>query len=98
MIQQFLVSQGMPQIAKNIEKETNVSMECSNVEVFRMCVLNGQFQQLFQASEDNQGSVFDKITANIDKDKKQSIMYFIYEQQYIELMHQGKHLEAISLL
>ena len=98
LVQQFLVSQGLSHVAKQIEKETNVSMEDQSVELFRFYILNGEFRNLFQASNDEKTCVFDKITVSLDRDKKRILEYYIYEQEYIELLHAGKSIEAIALL
>lgn len=43
-------------------------------------------------------SIFDKVTQEISTSRKQEMMYYIYEQQYTELMASGKNIQAISLL
>lgn len=112
LIQQFLVSQGLQGIAKQIEQETNVAMESQHIELFRSCILKGQFESLFRieppkeeiGSQEGlpeavqQLSLFDKVTASISPDNKQILTYFIFEQQYLELMQSGKQIEAIQLL
>ena len=37
-------------------------------------------------------SVFDKVTQDISTSRKQEMMYYIYEQQYTELMTCGKNI------
>lgn len=114
LIQQFLVSQGLGGIAKQIEKETRVAMESHHIQEFRNSILNGRFELLFQAEsskdegqlgvkdeqtdEVQQLSMFDRVTASISPENKQILTYFIYEQQYLELMQTGKQIEAIQLL
>lgn len=82
-------------------------MEHNSVIRFRQCILNGNYKELFSkeivahSSLKSGGkciSVFDQVSAQLSPQKKQLLMYFIYEQQYIELMEQGKNIEAITLL
>ena len=64
-------------------------MEDSCVQHFRSYILLGQYRLLFDTNNsegDKSTSVFDKVTHGLTKDKKQIIMYHIYEQEYIELM------------
>lgn len=72
------------------------------MQLFRKHILSGQYSLLFAKPEEGNGqaevSIFDKVTQQVPKNKKQTIMYYIYEQQYIELMMDGKNLEAIQLL
>lgn len=87
--------------------QTGVDMEHNSVIRFRQCILNGNYKELFSkeiiahSSLKTGGkciSVFDQVSAQLSPQKKQLLMYFIYEQQYIELMEQGKNIEAITLL
>lgn len=97
----------MEKIAQDIEVQTGVDMEHNSVIRFRQCILSGDYKQLFakeivsHKTFKNGGkccSIFDLISAQLSPQKKQLLMYFIYEQQYIELMEQGKNIEAIALL
>ena len=107
LIQQYLRENGMQKIAQDIEVQTGVDMEHNSVIRFRQCILNGNYKELFSKeivahSTLKSGgkciSVFDQVSAQLTPQKKQLLMYFIYEQQYIELMEQGKNIEAITLL
>jgi len=98
LVQQFLVSQGLGHVAKQIEKETNVHMEDQSVELFRQYILSGEFHALFEVEGEEKMCIFDKVTLSLGKEKRRVIEYYIYEQMYIELLYQGKSLEAIALL
>ena len=107
LIQQYLRENGMQKIAQDIEVQTGVDMEHNSVIRFRQYILNGNYKELFSKeivahqSLKSGGkciSVFDQVSAQLSPQKKQLLMYFVYEQQYIELMEQGRNIEAISLL
>jgi uncharacterized glyoxalase superfamily protein PhnB len=107
LIQQYLRDNGMQKIAQDIEVQTGVDMEHNSVIRFRQCILNGNYKELFSKeivahSNLKSGgkciSVFDQVSAQLSPQNKQRLMYYIYEQQYIELMEQGKNIEAITLL
>jgi hypothetical protein len=75
--------------------QTGVEMEHNYVIRFRNCILNGQFEELFQKniiahknlkSGSKCVSIFDQVTQNLPAQKKQLIMYYTYEQWYSELI------------
>lgn len=111
LIIQHLTDKGLTTVAKDIEKQTGVLMEDDSINSFRQFILQGQYEKLFLKQSENQctqpvknkkkgskQSIFDKVTASLSNSKKQLILYYIYEQQYIELMQKGNNLEAIALL
>jgi hypothetical protein len=86
LIQQYLVNQGYGEVATQLEKESSVSMEDALVHEFRSQVLRGDFS-----------------TAHIERlgigePEAKAINYYLYEQQYLELMERGDKIEAIQVL
>ena len=74
-------------------------MEDESVEIFRKAILTGDFDALFKEQSGSKSvSLLDQVTEGSTKTNKNTILYYIYEAQYIELMAQGKNIEAITIL
>jgi hypothetical protein len=85
-----------------------VPLEDQSINQFRQYIITGQYDSLFSStdlvsklkngSKESSNSIFEKVTHKLTNSKKQLILYHIFEQQYIELMEQGKKIEAINIL
>lgn len=77
-------------VAADLAQKSKVCMEEEAVNEFRACVLRGEFGQA--------RDLLQSRALTIGSERLMVIEYLIYEQEYLELLEQGRRLEAVQML